>query len=184
MNLALSVILLLQAKSGLSAWDTGKSSTTPINLEARTGWTVVEEAAAFRGDAVLSNGRVSAVFRRESGAVELGPVRVLLAGATRLAKATLTENGKTSATIEATWKTSKGDATAKVPLKRGEVAVEVIPGAGASELRVECPSRYVVLPDFFSDDMVIDASKIKPATAELPSENFLLHFAGKGEAIA
>jgi len=184
MNLALSLILLLQAKSGLSAWDTVKSSTTPINLEARSGWTAVEEAAVFRGDAVLSNGRVSAVFRHESGAVELGPVRFLLAGATKLTKATLTENGKTSATIEATWKTPKGDATAKFRLKRGEVAVEVIPGAGASKLRVECPSRYVVLPDFFSDDMVIDAAKIKPATAELPSENFLLHFAGKGDAIA
>jgi len=183
MNLALSLILLLQAK-GLSAWDTGKSSTTPLNLEVHNGWTAVEEAGAFKGDAVLSNGRVSAVFRRESGAVELGPVRFLLAGATRLTKATLTENGKTSATIEATWKTSKGDATAKFRLKRGEVAVEITPGAGASKLRVECPSRYVVLPDFFSDDMVIDAAKIKPATAELPSENFLLHFAGKGEAIA
>jgi len=31
---------------------------------------------------------------------------------------------------------------------------------------------------------VIDAAKIPPATAELPSENFLLHFAGKGDAIA
>jgi len=42
MTLALSLILLLQAKSGLSAWDTGKSSTTPLNLEARGGWTAVE----------------------------------------------------------------------------------------------------------------------------------------------
>ena len=163
MPLVLAVLLLLQAKSGLGAWDTGKASSTPLSLEVRTGWTPVEEAGAFKGDAVLTNGRVTAVFRRESGAVEMGPVRFLLAGATRLAKATLTENGKTSATIEATWKTPKGDATAKFRLKRGEVSVEIAPGAGAAKLRVECPSRYIVLPDFFSDDIVIDAGKIPPA---------------------
>ena len=33
----------------------------------------------------------------------------------------------------------------------------------------------MVLPDFFADDIVIDAAEIPVATAELPSENFLLH---------
>jgi hypothetical protein len=190
MKLTLSIVLVAalftqeKAKAGLSVWDTGKASSAPLKLDARDGWTSPAEGAAFKGDAVLSNGRVTAVFRRESGAVEMGPVKILLAGATKLSKASLVENGKTSATIEATYKTPKGDATAKFRLKRSEVAVEVAPGAGAVKLRVECPSRYVVLPDFFSDDIVFDAAKIPPAVAELPSENFLLHFAGKGEAIA
>lgn len=184
MTLALSLILLLQAKSGLGAWDTGKASPTPLSLESRDGWTPVEENGVFKGDAVLTNGRITAVFRREGGTVELGPVRLQLAGAARLSKAVLTENSRTSATIEATWKTSTGDATARFRLKRGEVAVEVAPGAGAATLRVDCPTRHLVLPDFFSDDMVIDAAKIPSATAELPSENFLLHLAGKGDAIA
>lgn len=188
MPLLLSLLLIgglaPQAKAGLSAWDTGKSSSAPLNLEAREGWTAVAEGGAFKGDAVVGNGRITAVFRREGGSVELGPVRFLLAGATKLAKATLTEGGKGSVTVEATWKTDKGDATAAFKIKRGDVAVEVSPRAGASRLRVECPSRYVLMPDFFSDDMVIDASKIPSAVAELPSENFLLHFAGKGEAIA
>lgn len=188
MNIALSLLLLAgfapQAKTGLSAWDTGKSSPVPLKLEARDGWTAVAEGAAFKGDAVVGNGRITAVFRRESGAVELGPVRFLLAGATRLVKATLVENGKASVTVEATWKTDKGEASASFRLKRGDVSVEVAPKAGAARLRVECPSRYVLMPDFFSDDMVIDASKIPSAVAELPSENFLLHFAGKGDAIA
>ncbi len=169
LTLLLAVSLLAQAKSGLSVTDGGKEMTEP---------------GPIKGDAVLSNGRVTAVFKRESGAVEMGAVRFLLAGATKLVKASLVETGKTSATVEATWKTAKGDATAKFRLKRSEVAVEVTPGAGAAKLRVECPSRYVVLPDFFSDDIVFDATKIPPATTELPSENFLLHLAGKGEAIA
>jgi hypothetical protein len=169
LTLFLAFSLLSQAKSGLSVTDGGKELTEP---------------GPIKGDAVLGNGRVTAVFKRESGAVEMGGVRFLLAGATKMVRAALVETGKTSATIEATWKTAKGDATAKFKLKRSEVTIEVAPGAGASKLRVECPSRYVVLPDFFSDDIVFDATRIPPATAELPSENFLLHLAGKGEAIA
>jgi hypothetical protein len=182
--MTLALTLLLLAQSGLSAWDTGKASPAPLHLESRAGWTAVTDAAEVKGDAVLSNGRITAVFRRESGAVEMGPVRLLLAGATKLTRAKVLEIGKTSATVEATYKTAKGDATAKFRIKRGDVSVEVAPGGGAAKLRVECPSRYVVLPDFFSDDIVIDAAKIPSATAELPSENFLLHLAGTGEAIA
>jgi hypothetical protein len=182
MTYALTLILL--AQSGISAWDTGKASAAPVNLESRAGWSTLAEGADVKGDAVLTNGRITAVFRRETGAVEMGPVRLLLAGATKLVRAKVVEIGKASATVEATVKTAKGDATAKFRIKRGDVSVEVSPGAGASKLRVECPSRYVVLPDFFSDDIVIDAAKIPSAAAELPSENFLLHLAGKGEAVA
>src|SRR5438034_10591657 len=101
---------------GLAAWDTGKSSSTPIDPAARAGWTAVAEGAAFKGDAVVSNGRVSVVFRRESGAVEMGRVKFSLAGASRLVRASLVESTKTAATIEATYKTDKGEATAKVRL--------------------------------------------------------------------
>src|SRR5574341_705471 len=98
MMLALTLALL--AQSGISAWDTGKASPTPLNLESRGGWTPLTDAADVKGDAVLSNGRVTAVFRRESGAVEMGPVRLLLAGATKLVRARVTEIGKSSATLE------------------------------------------------------------------------------------
>ena len=173
-----------KGKGGLAVWDTGKSSAAPLNLDARDGWAEVKEGAAVKGDAVASNGRITAVFRRESGTVELGRAQLRLAGATKLVKATASEVGKGSVTVDATYKTDKGDATAKFRLKKGDVSVEVSPGAGAAKLRIECPTRHVVLPDFFSDDMVFDAAKIPPAQTELPSENFLLHLAGKGEAIA
>jgi hypothetical protein len=172
------------APRGPGAWDTGKASASPIDPGARSGWTALAEGGSPKGDLVLTNGRISAVFRRESGAVEMGPVKFSLAGAAKLLRATLVEGGKTSAAIEATYRTDKGEATAKFRMKRGEVAVEVAPGAGATKLRIDCPSRYAVLPDFFSDDIVIDAAKIPSPRAELPSEQFLLHLAGKGEAIA
>jgi hypothetical protein len=39
------------------------------------------------------------------------------------------------------------------------------------------------LPDFFADDILFDARKVPIDKIELPSENFLLHFTGKQDAI-
>src|SRR5205807_1955392 len=96
--------------------------------------------------------------------------------AERLDRVALVENAKGTACLEASYKTQRGQAvTARFRLKRGDIAVQVEPGSGAGRLRVECPSRFVVLPDFFADDMLIDARAIPPNAAELPSENFVLH---------
>ncbi|HEX7901338.1 MAG TPA: hypothetical protein VF950_26505 [Planctomycetota bacterium] len=72
---------------------------------------------------------------------------------------------------------------AEIKKKRGEPLTEIVPGPGSKTLRVDVPSRYVVLPDFFSDDLVFDPTKLPGAIVELPSENFLLHLAGDGKSI-
>ena len=41
-----------------------------------------------------------------------------------------------------------------------------------------------MLPDFFADDVVIDAAKLRTGRAELPSENFLVHLTGAGDCLA
>ena len=152
-------------RAGIAVWDTVQPSKDPIPpaaLAARAGWTAVtaDSGATFKGDAVLANGRMFAVVRKD-GAVEIysavneqavarGRMLLLSSGgepAARLEKVALVENTKTSACVEV-------------------------------------PSRFVVLPDFFADDIVIDAAKIASSTAELPSESFLLHLVGKGEAVA
>ena len=74
--------------------------------------------------------------------------------------------------------------TAGFRLKRGGIFVEARPGPGAGGLRVESPGRFVVLPDFFADDILIDAAKIPVAETEIPSENLLMHLTGDGNAIA
>jgi hypothetical protein len=189
----------------IAVWDTGKQSEKPITpdaLAARDGWTQVpvnETLDSFKGDAVVSNGRITLVVRKGVAALEIHSTgaarpaercRLLLLDAngdpaTNLKHAKLVENAKGAASLEVSYQTAKqAEVVAKFRIKRGEVSLEAQPSAGAGRLRVECPSRFVALPDFFADDIVADARKIAQSAIEVPSDNFLLHLQGKGEAIA
>jgi hypothetical protein len=104
--------------------------------------------------------------------------------AERPVRMALVENTRSAACVEASFLTPRGGVVAgKFRLKRGDVALQVEPGLGAGRLRVECPGRFVVLPDFFADDLMLDATRLKPATVDLPSENFVLHLANGGDAL-
>jgi hypothetical protein len=147
----------------------------------------------------MTNGRLVAVLRQRHPAVE---VYSLASGtpAERFRLQLMTEAGeagerleglaaveisKGAACLEASYKTARGMAiTARFRLKRGEVHIQVEPQIGAGRLRVNCPSRFVGLPDFFADDILIDGRKLPADTAELPSESFVLHLTGDGDAIA
>src|SRR5207245_189666 len=91
----------------------------------------------------------------------------------------LTEFGRGGAVVEIAWK----DASARFRLGKGEPFVESQSLAGDAPLRIDCPGRFVVLPDFFADDILVDARKLPLDRVELPSENFVLHFTGKQDAI-
>ena len=153
----------------------------------------------LKGDAVLSNGCIAAVLRHQPAVVEVHSVerdgtparmrlRVLtLAGepAARVERVAIVENTRAGDCLEATFATAQGArVTSTFRIKRGDVAVQVEPGTGAGKLRIECPGRFVVLPDFFADDMTLDAARLPLDRAELPSENIVLHFTGDGNAIA
>jgi hypothetical protein len=153
----------------------------------------------LKGDAVLSNGRITAVLRQQAGAVEVYSVerdgtsartrlRVLTPEgepAVRLQRTTIVENTEAGDCLEATFATAEGtQVTSTFRIKRGDVAVQVEPGTGAGKLRIECPGRFAVLPDFFADDIVLDATRLPLDRVELPSENIVLHFTGDGDAIA
>jgi len=147
-----------------------------------------ETPASFKGDAVVSNGRISLVVPKSGGAAELRSgetvrAKLRLVGVEKLDRIALVEHGKGGATLEIGGKGAKGAVTARLKVKKGDVAVEAQPGDGAEKLRVECASRFIVLPDFFADDILIDARKLPTASAEIPSENFILQLAGKGDAI-
>jgi hypothetical protein len=191
--------LLLLAPQGVAAWDTGQPSDAPLApeaLAARAGWAELARGAAaeFKGDAVVTNGRLTLAARRRGAGVDVygaGPARFRLAvlaegGApgVRLEKLSLAENARGGVALEAAYATGKGSSvSARFRLKRGDGSVEVEPGAGAAAVRVECASRLVVLPDFFADDMILDARRVPLAAVEVPSENFLVLPAGREDAL-
>ncbi len=192
-------------RTGITVWDTGHSAMEPLAPAALTGkndWTAIPVGVAaepLKGDVVLSNGRIAAVLRKQDSALEVHavehggtPVRLRLrlmtdAGepAARVERMAVVENTKGGACLEATFATATGaSATGKFRIKRGDVSIQAEPGTGAGKLRVECPSRFSVLPDFFADDLTIDATRLPLDVAEIPSENFVLHLSGDGNAIA
>jgi hypothetical protein len=194
-----------KSRTGVVVWDTGGASAealAPAALAGRNEWTAIAPyrmVESFKGDAVVSNGRIAAVVRQQDAAVEVhalkpdgaaSRVRLRLLTATgepaaRLQRLALVENTKAGACLEAAFRTAKGDEVAgRFRLKRGEVAVQAEPAAGAGRLRVECPGRFVVLPDFFADDITLDATQLSLGELELPSENFVLHPTAGGDAIA
>jgi hypothetical protein len=165
--------------------------TPKAGLQVTDGTEVVklgETPGSFKGDATVSNGRISLVLPKIGSGAEIragGATRAVLhlSGVAKMDHVAVLESGKGGVVLEVGGKGPKGAILARLKLKKGDVTVEVQPGEGAEKLRVDCPSRFIVLPDFFADDIVIDARKLPTAAAEIPSENFLLQLAGKGEAI-
>lgn len=181
-------------RSAMALWDTGKPAEQPLTadaIEQKSGWVSVpgEPAAhAFQGDVVFTNGKLLAVARRHGTGVELyslglgKPVyrsRLQLAPGTATERITVTESSRTALGLEVTSKAG----AARFRLKKGDLFIEAQAATDAAILRIDCPSRFAVLPDFFADDILFDARKVPVDRVELPSENFVLHFAGKQDAM-
>ncbi len=183
-------------------FDTVVSSSEPLPADAlsrRDGWSEVPEnevAYGFKGDAVFCNDRLALLLRRGARGAEVysvGPkgarMRALLAPVVgtltgKLASVTVVANDPSSVAVDATFKGANGkELTLSYRLKIGQVFVETEPHGGATGLRVEAPCRFAVLPDFFADDIVVDAVQLPVSEAELPGENFLLHMLAEGEGI-
>ena len=190
------------AAAAVTLSDTQKASPAPLAAEeivAHKGWTQVPEDAAdhsFRGDTVLMNDHLVLVLRRGAAGAELygqsaaGPVlRAVLApaageSAAKLQTVAVVASDPSEAAVDATFQSSDGNKlTIRYALAMGQTFVKTEPRQGAAGLSVEAPCRFVVLPDFFADDMVIDATQIPMAAAEIPSENFLLHLLPDRQAI-
>lgn len=139
------------------------------------------------GDLQISNGKLVAIARKKGSGLELYSVNPtatlyrarLQRGSGALESIHLIESGRGGAVVELTWK----DAVARFRIGKGEPFVESQSVKGEAPLRIDCPGRFVVLPDFFADDILVDARKLPLDSAELPSENFVLHFAGDHDAI-
>ncbi len=175
-------------RTGVAAWDTGAESAQPLTLESSNpnpAWKKAEGAP--KGDLVVTNGRLLAVARKQGAGLELYTLRSgkplyrsrLQLASTPLDKIELTDVGRGGAVVELSWK----GASARFRLAKGQPFVEAQALAGDAPLRIDCPGRFVLLPDFFADDILVDARRLPVDRAELPSENFVLHFSGDHDAI-
>lgn len=79
--------------------------------------------------------------------------------------------------------TAATSASIRFTLYAGRRHVMAEPISGVHALFVESPSRFVVQPDFWTDDIVLDATTIAADSSQLPSENFLLHLSPDRNAI-
>ena len=93
------------------------------------------------------------------------------------------ENGPAAIALSASYSTSGGSSCSlKYRLTAGQMIVEVRPGQGTDRLAVLAETRYVVVPDFFGDDMVFGAKAVSRPRLRLPAENMLLSLLDGGNA--
>jgi hypothetical protein len=175
-------------------FDTTQPLAGPLPTDAPAHldrWTAVaggDLAHQFAGDAACLNNRLVVAFRKGSPGVEVYSVRpnglklrAILSPATagaapKLSSVRLRANGPAAVAAGVGFQTADGTELALAcELKAGQLFVKTDPGPGVEALRVEAPCRFGALPDFFADDIVLDATTARADRVQLPSENFFLH---------
>jgi hypothetical protein len=167
------------------------------------GSTLLEEDDCrhrFAGCPVLMNDKIVAVVCKDAPQVDVyskqasGKMCALLKpicdGGAELQRTSpdgqvvIRQNSRSAVAIEVEFRTPR-DLSRRITyeLDAGAAFVKTTAGEGVQGLRVKAPCRFAVLPDFFGDDILVDAAAIPVGRAELPSENFLLHMIPGGDAI-
>jgi len=192
-------------------FDTGVSSASPLANEAvakRAGWQVVPEdnvAHQFAGDAVFMNDKLAVVLRKQGRGAEVyskaangfkrratvGHAGSADSGLDTFDSLKIIENNSGAVMVEAAFKgapvrlitsaATSGSAALRFRLTTGEALLEIRSGEGAKSVAVQSKTRYVVVPDFFGDDLVFAAESFRGRG--LPAENFCLHLLDGGDAL-
>ena len=141
-------------------------------MDPKAGWTLVPEddlTHKFRGDAVVLNDRLAVVLRwpgpgprftdrrrRDRSTARKSPRdRNPADKPAALSSLRIMENGPAAVTLAASFTVSRRQSCSlKYRITAGQMIVEVRPGQGTDRLAVLAETRYVVIPDFFGDDMV------------------------------
>ena len=184
-------------------YDAPEASSVPLSeqcLSERSGWTGLEEddtTHRFEGCAVFMNDKIVAVLRKNTPGVDVysrqtrglklcARLQPVCDGSADLEQTSLAveENTRSCVSLQVGFRSPRDEPRhIFYEMNVGEAFIKTTAGAGVEKLRVEAPCRFAVMPDFFGDDILVDASTISVPRAELPSENFLLHMMHGGEAI-
>ncbi len=169
------------------------------NKTSVADWTRLDEEVTdhqFQGDVVLMNNKLSVVLQQGNTNIELfsqtseGRVkRAALSPSgngkpSRLSSVKINENNPSTVSVNVSFKSnSNKKQTLSLELKMGQVFINTKPISNIDNLYIKAKSRFALLPDFFADDIVIDAQQLPVSQAELPSGNFLIQMLGEGESI-
>ena len=167
-----------------------------------SGWLAIKEndtTHRFKGCAVFMNDKIVAVLGKDTPDVDLysrqgrgvklcGRLRPVGSDGAGLKRTSLAvkKNTADSVSLEVALQSAGGKVCGVTyTLRVGGAFIKTSVTAGVARLRVRAPCRFAVMPDFFGDDIVVDAAGIKNSVgrADLPSENFLMHMMHGGDAI-
>jgi hypothetical protein len=144
---------------------------------------------------VLENERITVVFGRRGAGPLLGPrdgkdrARIVAEApggeaATGLVSIEVRKIDRSEIVLEAAFATRGGkEIRASCSLGRGRSFVEVKPLREADRIRIEAPTRFAVIPDFFGADMVFDPRAYPQPRLVIPPENFVLDLLEGGNTI-
>lgn len=177
-------------------YDTKSPSAQPYagpSLDKPAAWALVPEETTthtFAGDAIFMNDKIAVVLRKQGPGVEVhyktstgfkigaGLANMGAKGMDPLAGLKIVENGSGAVTMETTYKSG---AKLNLRMTTGEGTLEVQPGDKAVALGIDSPTNYLLVPDFFGDDLVF-AEKAYTGRA-LPAENMCLNLLAGGDAM-
>ena len=186
-------------------FDTGSPSPRPLSrhaLTAKQDWALVPEDNTeheFQGDVVLLNDKLAVVLRKRGPGAEVysqtvdgAKFRAVVMSAdstavsvTGISSLGIMENNPGAVMVRATFQTDGGTgrSAAGYRLTTGQAMLEMTGGQSADRFFVWCKPRYVVVPNYFADDMVFSPAACDLPRFGLPTESFLLNLIEGGDAI-
>ncbi len=192
--LAMTSLMVLAGPAALAGarvtvWELPKGEAKPA---ARSAWKAAAAGAVTAGGAALENKSLlvvaqpgqpgAVVYYKGEATARRAQLALLSRGAQSAAAIAKVEVTKAEAG-EGALRVTAGTVSAEIVLGAGGVFATVRPGAGAGAVEVRTGARYVVLPDFFADDTIFDAVKLKTPKLAIPAENFLLQMIEGGDAM-
>lgn len=179
-------------------YDTMKSTDvgeTVVSFASDGKWKEIAEGSkpeAFTGDAVLVNAKLGVLIKKDGNETDVYArttdgwrrrARLVAVAGGKVLKSSgmkATANDDTESAVRVTL---SGNMAIVFTLGAGEPMVKTTIEGNVERLRIQSPCRFGVLPDFFADDLLVDAVRVSVPRAEAPSDNFFLHMVGDGESI-
>jgi hypothetical protein len=166
----------------VTIWETGKGG-----IEKRDEWKPADTRSGFKYGAVVENGKIRLILSLDSPSVTLSGVdsKIEISISSdkvvenKIRKIKVVKKEPAEAIINVG--TSTDEVNFRVPA--GQPFVEIIPQKESKFVEVAGEIAYSILPDFFGNDVVYSAKRLKADKVPVPAENFLVNLLKGGNGI-